>query len=266
MKLAVLSKAERGAQLLTGKPPPLARAKTPEIEANTSMDDAIGVVLRDCLIQFTGNWPAAAAGDATEAIHQMRVSMRRLRAALGFFHRAFPCHQFDSFRAEAKRIAAAMGVARDWDVFMELVRSGPVAHFGESPGFAALLEVSQRRADAGHASARTLLTEKSTTRFVLTMEEFISRRGWRSTVEGDRLVELTNPIIDFAAQCLERLDRKARRQGQHFGSLPPEERHLLRIALKKVRYASDFFGHLFRPRSIVRRYAPEGRRVAGYAR
>ena len=53
---------------------------------------------------------------------------------------------------------------------------------------------------------------------------------------------------------LERLDRNVRRRGRLFGSLTPEARHKLRIALKSVRYASEFFGHLFLPRSAVRRY------------
>jgi inorganic triphosphatase YgiF len=254
LSLGVLSKAARGWQLLSAEAPAPVRAKPPEIVPQTSVDEAIGILLRECLYQFTANWPAATSGSSMEAVHQMRVSMRRLRAAFGFFHRVFPCQDFEDFRAEAKRIATAMGQARDWDVFVELVRSGPLRQFGDTPGFASLLAASQLKANAGHAEALAVIREKLATLFVLSMEEFISRRGWRNAVADERLSEFAGRIAHFAVQCLERLDRKMRRRGRHFGSLAPEARHQLRITLKNVRYASEFFGHIFLPRSAVRRY------------
>jgi triphosphatase len=253
--LGVRSKADRGAQLLSPEPPAPVKAIAPAIGPETSLDDAIGVLMRNCLAQFTGNWPVAALGDAKEAVHQMRVSMRRLRAALGLFRSVFPCAELEGYRAEAKRIATALGEARDWDVFMDLARSGPFAHYEETPGSVALLAAAQSKADAGHAAALALLSEKSTTRFVLSMEAFVASRGWRNAVALDHLLWLSEPVTRFAARSLEQTDRKMRKRGRRFASLTPEARHALRISLKRVRYAADFFGRLFRPPSAVRRYA-----------
>lgn len=256
MKLGVLSKAERGARMIAGEPPKAVRAWAPAIGPDTIVDDAVAVLLGDCLAQFTRNWPVAASGDATEAVHQMRVSMRRLRAALKFFHRAFPSPEFERFRAEARRIASAMGEARDWDVFVEMAQAGPLEHFPDAPGLAALLGHARANAGAGHAATAALIDEPATTRFVLELDEFAARRGWRDDAHPALLGE---PVSDFAARVLDRLDRKARTLGRRLERLDVAQRHKLRIALKSLRYAADFFGHLFRPRADVRRF---GRKAA----
>ena len=72
---------------------------------------------------------------------------------------------------------------------------------------------------------------------------------------GGTLVALEEPIVAFAARRLEALDRKVRRRGRHFRSLTPEARHALRIAMKHMRYATEFFGGLFHPKSAAERYA-----------
>ncbi len=255
VKLCVRSKAERAAQLMSAEPPEPARAKPPELAPETPMDEAIAVLLRNCLSQFLGNLPALESGDAVEAVHQMRVAMRRLRSALGLFNRVFPCNDFETLRAEAQRIAAVLGEARDWDVFVDMVRAGPLSRFGDEPGFDKLLRAAQAKADAGHAGVLQLANAKAATRFALSLERLTSGRGWRSAMAEDRLLELAEPVAAFAARSLDQLDRKLRKRGRHFRSLSPEARHALRIAMKHMRYATEFFGHLFHPASAAERYA-----------
>ena len=105
----------------------------------TPLDEGIGAVLRNCLSHFLGNLPALASGDRVEAVHQMRVAMRRLRSALGLFNRAFRCAEFDDLQAESRRIATILGEARDWDVLIETLRAGPLPRFADEPGFDGLL-------------------------------------------------------------------------------------------------------------------------------
>ena len=82
-----------------------------------------------------------------------------------------------------------------------------------------------------------------------------ARRPWRNAVESDRLPLLVGPVSAFAAQTLERLDKKVRKRGRDLTRLEPEARHQARIALKNVRYAADFFGGLFKSAGDARRYA-----------
>jgi inorganic triphosphatase YgiF len=252
VRLDTVSKSERGVRLITGLPRSAQRPTPAAISASMSLDEAIAVIIRNCLSQFTANWPAFLDGDPGEAVHQMRVSMRRLRAALAFFGRVLPQAGFDVFRAQARDIASIMGHARDWDVFAALVRSGPAAHFPGDLGLAAVLEGAARQSVVGRQDVAALLQNPATSRFVLTLDAFVARHGWRN---GADLQVLTQPVSLFASQCLELLDKRVRKAGKSFASLPTEQRHELRIRLKNLRYAADFFGQLFKGQSKVRRFA-----------
>ena len=135
-----------------------------------------------------------------------------------------------------------------------MIRSGPLARFRDAPGFDKLLNAAQTRADAGHTAVSLMANDKAMTRFALSLEHFVARRGWRNGVPEDHLLWLAEPVAGFAARSLDRLHRKLRKRGRHFGSLTPEARHALRIKLKQMRYATEFFGRLFHPSSAAERY------------
>ncbi len=127
---------------------------------------------------------------------------------------------------------------------------GKAAHqLGQSP--------HQRvaKADAGHAAVLHLANARAATPFALSLERLVSRRGWRSVIAEDRHLGLAEPVVLFAERSLDRLDHKLRKRGWHFRSLSSEARHALRIAMKHMRYATEFFGHLFHPTRAAKRYA-----------
>ena len=76
----------------------------------------------------------------------MRVAMRRLRSALGLFDRAFPLRRIRGLRAQSGRIAAVLGEARDWDVFVERLRDGALSRFADEPGFDAFSGPAEAKA------------------------------------------------------------------------------------------------------------------------
>ena len=132
---SILSKAERAAELLSGKPPEPVRSTSPALASDMPAEEAIGVLFQNCFSQFLGNLPVLERGDSIEAVHQMRVAMRRLRSAFGLVYRLSPSAEFDALRAESKRIGTLLGQARDWDVFVQTIRDGPLPGFTDAPGF-----------------------------------------------------------------------------------------------------------------------------------
>jgi triphosphatase len=260
MSLGIMTKAERGVLLSSGAYATAVRAAD-LVLAEQTVDQAIQTIISTCMAQFVANWPAFEGPDKIEAIHQMRVAMRRLRAALALFNRLFPSAQFRGVRAEAKRIASAMGEARNWDVFDGLLNDGPRSAFATEVGFEALRADAAERREVCYATVAGLLTHADTTRFVLSVEAFVARRGWRNTATGDELLRLTEPASGFAAECLERLHRRVRKLGKGLLDLPPEERHAVRIALKNLRYTTEFFGELFGHGGAVRSYTRAAARL-----
>src|SRR5262249_18150896 len=61
------------------------------------------------------------------------------------------------------------------------------------------------------------------------------------------------PIEVFAAEQLRRRLRKVRKRGKKLAQLDTNKRHKLRIQVKKLRYAAEFFSGLFRDEKAMRR-------------
>ncbi|MDX2171217.1 MAG: CHAD domain-containing protein, partial [Deltaproteobacteria bacterium] len=62
--------------------------------------------------------PATRAGDQPEALHEMRVAMRRLRTALRAFPAALPARQRDALQRELTWLGGELGRVRDFDVLL----------------------------------------------------------------------------------------------------------------------------------------------------
>ena len=262
LSLGVASQAERGFALAAGDAGPAPRARPPDFGAEATLDAALAGLLRQGLAHFLGAWPALTSSDAAEAVHQIRVALRRLRSLLAVLRKAFPAAEVDFLRAEAKRIADSFGPARDWRVFCDMVAAGPAARLGASvagrlgaSGMAELIALAQARAEAGQAQGAQTLAAAGATRFALALHLYVCARGWRNAAGEANLRALGEPAAEFAAHALERLFRRVRRRARGFAALAPEARHEMRIALKQLRYAVDFFGALFRPGAAVAGFA-----------
>lgn len=254
LKLAVVSKAEQGFQLIAPEPPEAVKALAIACDPDGALDDAVPLVLAQTLAPFVANWAVLRASDRPEAIHQMRVALRRLRAALGLFSRALPCPAFDALRSQAGAIARRLGPARACDVFQRAALQGPLAHPDRPEQAQKLLAlVAQQRADA-YAEARALIDEAATSVFVLELHGALAHRVWRNGVTAQELALLTSPPADFARASLDRLLKRALKRGRTLPDLSDEARHELRIALKTLRYATEFFGTLFGHRRAARRF------------
>jgi inorganic triphosphatase YgiF len=252
----IVSKAERACHFALGTAPTPVRMRPAALPPETILDEAVAQIILGCCAHYVANWAALRDSDDPEAIHQMRVALRRLRAALAMFRRAIPSAEFELFRAEARDLATILGPARDSDALRELIEDGPLAHFGEKRDFSPLLDALEHRRIGDYELARDLIASKRPTIFVLRLYAFVARRGWRNALSGEELSALTSTIDLFAAQALERLYKRVLQRGKNLTELPDEARHLARIALKNLRYGAEFFApsfaHLRNPASFIR--------------
>ena len=245
LRLHVTSKAERGFMLVSGEHPQPVTAPASRYSADATLDEAIATIIDSSITHFAANWPALEEAQDPEAVHQMRVALRRLRAALGMFKRALPCPEFDEFRGEAQRIASALGLARELDVFKDLIKTGPQANYPQEASFETLLAALEKRRLTAYSQALAIMDEPATTLFLLKMQAFLARDNWRGALSDEQQLRLTEPLRPFATDNLSRLHKLVLKRGKGLVKLPDAERHKVRIALKNLRYAADFFGDLF---------------------
>jgi CHAD domain-containing protein len=99
---------------------------------------------------------------------------------------------------------------------------------------------------AAYAALREALASRRYNRFQLSVRHWIESRSWRNELDGRPLARLMEPAPRFASRVLTQLRRKTLKRGAHFEHLHAEARHDVRIAVKKLRYAAEFFHNLFR--------------------
>src|SRR5215468_12693689 len=83
-RLALKSKSERGYEAIDGKLETPVRAAPIDLPAGANTRDAFKMIGLGCLKQIINNEAALIRGDH-EGVHQMRVGLRRLRAAISLF-------------------------------------------------------------------------------------------------------------------------------------------------------------------------------------
>lgn len=246
LSLAFEPKAGKGYRLAAQAAARPQKAKPMQLTRSASFDDAIATVIASCLAHFTANWAALRDSDAPESIHQLRVALRRLRSALGIFRKRIALPELEDIRTRARTIASALGPARECDVFRQNALAGP---FRDQPhrlaAAARLLEAVEGHRVHSYVAARRIIDDPATSLFVLDVQTFLLKRSWRTALGPEDLGLLTSPARDFAGEVLDRLRRRALKRGKHLPDMPDEERHELRIALKNMRYAIEFFGPLF---------------------
>lgn len=119
-----------------------------DIAPDATFIEAAHTSLRQQLDEMLSNLDGTRGGDDIEALHDMRVASRRLRAALSVFAAAFPPKPFSVTEKEVARVTDALGAVRDADVQIEFMQ-GVEANAPESEkvGLRAFTEHLQKGRD-----------------------------------------------------------------------------------------------------------------------
>jgi len=244
--LAPLSKADRGYRLFGQIPATPFRAVPIPLTATDTPVEAFRNIALACLDHLQRNHAGAINSDDPEYIHQMRVAVRRLRAALRLFAPLLP----EGFAAQLlpalQDLMTMLGAARDYDVLLAEIAE-PVLHaLPDEPRLAALVGVITERRFAIRRDALQRLSAPHYGEVVLqtlaTLHGLSSKVGAGETAP-ETLIEPPS-LLDFAEAQLRRLRKKTLALAAQAGVDAPETLHALRIGIKRLRYALEFFAPL----------------------
>jgi inorganic triphosphatase YgiF len=255
LRPTIYSKSAAGFDLALDNPPHIAVAPKPALDGRATLDQVVERILHAAYLHLLESQPAAEDGRNPEGIHQFRIALRRLRSVLGLMQSMAPSPQMDAIAKEAKWLLSGLSDARDWAVFLTETLPAIAGACPSIDGFDALRGVAEGHRSKAHAAARAAITDPRTGRFQIALGLWIERKGWRAGLSQKERSVLMAPARGLAAQALAALHRKALKRGRHFKTLSPEQRHRLRIAIKKLRYAADFLLPLIGKGKGRRRYA-----------
>jgi CHAD domain-containing protein len=210
-------------------------------------DTAFRVVARRCVADFTANHAATCRGDA-EALHQMRVSLARLRAAISFFSPMVADTLRKQIGGELKWLHAQLGAVRDLDVVIGRLETAGNERSLDRHTWKAKRAQAHRRLARGLRSARYR-------RLIKSASGWIENGPW-SIAKGKRAAkERASPIAVYATGKLMRWQEKLLRKGRKLQDMSVKRRHRLRLMNKRLYYSTEFFKDLFRNERLSRQLA-----------
>jgi triphosphatase len=250
--LGVKSKADRGYELLTGEASQPVKAFSVKLTRKQSGREAFQSIARSCLHQLCANAGPLRAGDA-EGLHQARVSIRRLRSAISLFSTMLGGKQTDIIKRELKWLTGEFGPAREMDVFIERALKLVAEADHKMHGVNKLTDDFIKRRNAEFARAQSAIDAARFRVLALDVATWIEAGDWIHADGARKDLSGKRTIAAMACEQLNRRWKKLVQRGKHFGTLNPLQRHKVRIAAKKLRYASEFFADVFPGKRTARR-------------
>ena len=243
------SKAERGVRLARGEVATPVKSVSVDLRDDMRVEEGFAVIVQACLAQFQANLPGVLASDDIEYVHQARVALRRLRAALRLYRQE--CAVPDALMGGLCVLAAALGPARDWDVLCSETLPAIAPHYAdEDAWYFGLDKLEARRAEV-RVAMRAAIRQEHPGAWLLAFQRWLLQQAWRDVSESQRKVQLLS-LKKWARRKLSKGHQMIARRAQAYKKLDPAERHALRIAIKRQRYAAEFFRDLFAVRCGAR--------------
>ena len=203
-------------------------AAVPELRRGASAVEHLQARLERLHEQLLAHDPGTRLGDDPEDLHQLRVSVRRLRALLRAARPLLVREWSEPLRAELAWLGGALGPTRDLDVLLQWVRDeAKELPPEERRAFRRALAALEAERDQAGAALREALESERYLELLAAVE-----RAARSPHVVSRNVSLH----DVAASEFNKLRRAMKR----LPAVPTdEELHRARIRGKRARYAAE---------------------------
>jgi CHAD domain-containing protein len=196
--------------------------------ANLDCASAFQTMALDCVAAIKAHHSSACAGDV-EAVHQIRVAITRLRAAVAFFAPIVADAEWLRLKKEIAWLNGPLGAARDSDVVVEYARRKRY-HAWAQRMIGERLDQRQMR---DHRALVRCLRSARTQRLVAAMADWIRQGSW---LERHKRRNNTEALQSYCTRELDRWHKRLIRKGRNLKTLGAAPRHRLRIKAKRFRY------------------------------
>ncbi len=233
------------------------RAAPVHLGPSMTAQEAFAAIALNCSAHIMVSAKFTAHSDDPEGVHELRVAIRRMRAALSIFQDAAAANRRFRIGNELRVLQRKLGAAREWDVlidetigqFPRRLRRQRVVHD--------VVKRAEAKRAAGHKAAHAVLRDPRCRDLLRRLHAWIDSqfiygpprlrdRRWKPEI-------LSQPVTGFAAEIMQAYHGKARKLAENIRELDAKDLHRLRIRVKKLRYATEFFASLWHGRPL-RRY------------
>jgi triphosphatase len=234
------SKSERGYDLVEGTKARAIMAQDPALPRFPAVTEAFQIICSECLHQLISNRPGVRDHIA-EALHQLRVALRRLDAAVKLFGK-IDSEKATKVAGELKWIGDELAGARELDVFMTdflgPLRSRHPTDLSLAKVYSGCVQLGEKAYERANAA----LSSQRFRGFLIDVAE------WTETRNGQRKarsrVKREPSARDLVSKTLSKISRKMKavRRIEEFDL---RSLHKLRLRAKRMRYTIEFTRSLY---------------------
>lgn len=266
LQLSNINKAQRGYSLCRQSGTQACHARPLTLTTDATLAEARYAILFNCLQQVQDNEQAVIHTDHAEALHQMRVGVRRLRSALKLLRGVSPCPQ--QIRDEWHWLAQVLGQARDWEVLGSATLARVQASPGGPGGLHDLPALVQQQVVTQRQQAAQALQSPRYTRLLLQMGYWLLTGSGAGSGSGAGIITSMGVGVgtgsgagigldtsgisaaEFSRHTMQRLHKTLLKRAKRMSETDAASIHSTRIAAKQARYALEFFRTLYRGKAL----------------
>lgn len=217
-----------------------------QLSASLTVGQAFQAVAINCLTQIQANADGVRQQDG-ESVHQMRVGLRRLRLALAIFQSLlFPT---DPLREELGWLTEQLGLARDWDILAGPIVDNVATALEDPLPVAAIRKAASIEAEKHYQLAAAAVSSERYQQLSAALTRWVENRHWHDSESTTQRKQRKNRLPDFADTVLAHYRHSLVKQGKWLPEATARKRHKVRIAAKKMRYATEFFQSLYKAKA-----------------
>ena len=191
-----------------------------------------------------------------DALHDYRVSLRRLRVALRNYCAISSPALRPALLGELKRLSQQSGVARNWHVFVDETVD-VLAREPSSLAITSLRRQAQRQGEQALQACVDAISQPAFMRVIESLREFGTNEALAMIGDSDATLQ------QHALKLLRKRHRQVRKLWRRRTKLSDQELHELRKRFKKLRYTAEFFGSLF-DQAAMERYVKQLKRIQSH--
>jgi triphosphatase len=246
----VASLAAEGIALATGRPAIERHEGAPKLPTGPlSVTDALMHILGHLIDVILANAPIVAErnGEGPEAVHQMRVAVRRSRSALSIFRGAVPEGALEAITGHFKELGSRLGPTRDWDVFAEETVPAVQRTLPNDERLERLVAAASRRRREYQKTLAAYLGSPAFRMLGIELAWFAAARFWHVVPDQvpNEAANAPPSLGDFAGSVLQHRWKKLLSSGKRMEELDVPSLHDVRLRAKRARYAAEMFSTLY---------------------
>lgn len=238
-----------------GESPAITLPETPHLHPDDTMAEAARKTLCFHFQRMLFHEPGTRLGEDIEALHDMRVATRRMRAGARVFEDYLDAKQMRPYVKGVRRIGRTLGTVRDLDVFWDKTKRYLDAQpKGQRPDLSPLRDAWEAEREHAREEMLQVLDGQKYGRFKASLAALLESPGaldggvWVSEKDEPLPYRVRHivPIVIYQRVAAVRAYDEWMNQPE----IPLTRYHQLRIATKRLRYTLEFFQDVLAPETV----------------